>query len=105
MALVFWHSTLAERRVSKRFSIGAFFLSSLWAYSEGMTRLAGQLTLLDVLISFGAVALFFLLGENSMSLAAACLVVLAFRVFIGFRARQWLTEHLMSLGYKRAVSP
>ena len=105
MAIVFWHSTLPERRVSRRFSFGAFTMGSFWAFSQGMPVRAGKLYVFDALSTTMAampVAIGVFLEREEFGWIAAVTLFFAARLYTGFRAPQWLKAFLIERGYKPA---
>jgi hypothetical protein len=99
----FLHPIQSMRRCPDRFSVGAAFLGSLWAYSEGMRVVGGRLYVIDAAISFFTV-LFYALIEARVGGSVALFVSISLftvgRIAIGLKAPGYLREHLISLGYQ-----
>jgi hypothetical protein len=100
MSQKYWHNTLPERRAPRFFSVGAFLMGSLWAWSEGIRHKAGQLYVLDVVFFLSAVGLFVVMAGSTLALSCAITVFVGWRLYIGLRAKTWLVKHLVGLGYK-----
>ena len=104
MTPVFWHPTLPDRRVPKRFSFGALCFGSLWAWSEGIRATAGRLYVFDALVVAIAVGFFFALNESDGAMFLAFGVFFSWRIYIGYKAKSWLISHLLGIGYKAATA-
>lgn len=77
-------------------------MGSFWAFSEGMPLTAGKLYVFDVL-SIVVAALLVGIGDSlnteGLGWMVAALLFFVARLYVGFRAPQWLTAFLIARGY------
>ena len=80
-------------------------MGSFWAFSEGMPVRAGKLYVFDALSTTMAaipVAIGVFFEREELGWIVASSLFFAARLYIGFRAPQWLKAFLIERGYKPA---
>jgi hypothetical protein len=92
-----------DARVVKRgFNFGAFFLTELWAYSEGLAKLGGRLIAISG-ISYTALLLAMWIDVRPISLALIAigfLVLIAKHLTCGIFGNEWKIKEFESQGFK-----
>ena len=81
-------------------------MGSFWAFSEGMPVRAGKLYVFDTIATIMAampVGIGVFLKREELGWIVAAMLFFAARLYIGFRAPQWLRAFLIRRGYKLGV--